>query len=71
MFHQLKLTLYAIILTLPVVLIMPFASEAADTPPASPIEKNNTGSWKTGPSKEDFFKYAHSSLLENEFKWRN
>jgi hypothetical protein len=52
MFYQFKITSYAIIFTLAVVFIIPVDVEAADTPPASPIEKNNTGSWQTGPSSD-------------------
>tara|TARA_B110000495_G_C22650291_1_gene385558 strand:+ start:96 stop:587 length:492 start_codon:yes stop_codon:yes gene_type:complete len=52
MFYQFKITSYAIIFTLAVVFIIPVDVEAADTPAASPIEKNNTGSWQTGPSSD-------------------
>ena len=52
MLQKFIITSYAIIFTLAVVFIIPVDVEAADTPPASPIEKNNTGSWKTGPSSD-------------------
>ena len=52
MLQKFLTTFYAIIFTSAVVFIIPVAGEAADTPPASPVEKNNTGSWKTGSSSD-------------------
>jgi hypothetical protein len=52
MLQKFIITSYTIIFTLAVVFILPVAGEAADTPPASPVEKNNTGSWKTGSSSD-------------------